>query len=252
MDIIDLIKEGPSNPALLFGLAFVLGALHGLEPGHSKTMMAAFIIAVRGTLGQAVLLGLSAAFSHTIIVWILAGAALYWGDELIGEKAEPYFMAGSGIIIIFVAFWVFYSSRPMLPKTHSHGGSHSHGGEQPHIRAHAAAVESRFRDGSATTSQVVLFGLSGGLLPCAAAVTVLILCLHIQKIALGIGLVAGFSMGLAVVLVAVGSFAALGASALRKRSGRFDSMIEKAPYLSATIIAILGAYMTYSGWSHLP
>ncbi|MEQ1714521.1 MAG: hypothetical protein ABL907_00830, partial [Hyphomicrobium sp.] len=31
-------------------VAVLLGALHGLEPGHSKTMMAAFIIAVRGTI----------------------------------------------------------------------------------------------------------------------------------------------------------------------------------------------------------
>ena len=28
--------------------AILLGALHGLEPGHSKTMMAAFIVAIRG------------------------------------------------------------------------------------------------------------------------------------------------------------------------------------------------------------
>ena len=42
-------------------VAILLGALHGLEPGHSKTMMAAFIIAIRGTVWQAVLLGLSAA-----------------------------------------------------------------------------------------------------------------------------------------------------------------------------------------------
>jgi nickel/cobalt exporter len=32
--------------------AIVLGALHALEPGHSKTMMAAFIVAIRGTVWQ--------------------------------------------------------------------------------------------------------------------------------------------------------------------------------------------------------
>ena len=30
-------------------IAILLGALHGLEPGHSKRLMTAFIIAIRGT-----------------------------------------------------------------------------------------------------------------------------------------------------------------------------------------------------------
>ena len=54
----DLIQQGSTNLWLFIPSALLLGALHGLEPGHSKTMMAAFIIAVRGTVGQAVLLGL--------------------------------------------------------------------------------------------------------------------------------------------------------------------------------------------------
>ena len=71
-------------------VAILMGALHGLEPGHSKTMMAAFIIAVRGTVAQAVLLGLSAALSHSLIIWILAALALRYNDRWDAETAEPY------------------------------------------------------------------------------------------------------------------------------------------------------------------
>jgi len=53
---------------LFLPAAVLLGALHGLEPGHSKTMMASFIISIRGTVAQAALLGLSAAFSHTLVI----------------------------------------------------------------------------------------------------------------------------------------------------------------------------------------
>jgi hypothetical protein len=81
MDIGAAIAQGAANPVLLVGTALLLGALHGLEPGHSKTMMAAFVIAVRGTVWQAVLLGLSAAVSHSIIVWVLALAALAYGPS---------------------------------------------------------------------------------------------------------------------------------------------------------------------------
>ena len=41
----DLIAQGTAHAWLFIPSAIVLGALHGLEPGHSKTMMAAFIIA---------------------------------------------------------------------------------------------------------------------------------------------------------------------------------------------------------------
>jgi ABC-type nickel/cobalt efflux system permease component RcnA len=56
----DLLQPGAAADWLLLPSALVLGVLHGLEPGHSKIMMTAFIIAVRGTAAQAVLLGLAA------------------------------------------------------------------------------------------------------------------------------------------------------------------------------------------------
>ncbi|MDP1592062.1 MAG: nickel/cobalt efflux protein RcnA, partial [Prosthecobacter sp.] len=76
-------------------IAILLGALHGLEPGHSKTMMAAFIIAIRGTIWQAVLLGLSAAISHSLLIWVLAALALHYGGQWNAEHTEPYFHLAS-------------------------------------------------------------------------------------------------------------------------------------------------------------
>ena len=61
---------------LFIPAAILLGALHGLEPGPSKTMMAAFIVAIRGTVGQAVLIGLSAAISHSLVIWLLAALSV--------------------------------------------------------------------------------------------------------------------------------------------------------------------------------
>ena len=63
MDFSQLLQQGTAHAWLYIPVAILLGALHGLEPGHSKTMMAAFIIAVRGTVWQAALLGLCAALS---------------------------------------------------------------------------------------------------------------------------------------------------------------------------------------------
>src|SRR5476651_1994986 len=95
----DLLRQGTAHAWLFIPSAILLGALHGLEPGHSKTMMAAFIIAVRGTVAQAVLLGLAATLSHSLIIWILAAAALRYGSQWSVETTEPYFQIVSGMMI---------------------------------------------------------------------------------------------------------------------------------------------------------
>ncbi len=70
-----LLQQG--NGWFFIPSAILLGILHGLEPGHSKTMMAAFIIAIKGTVKQAVMLGLAATLSHTAIVWLIALGGMY-------------------------------------------------------------------------------------------------------------------------------------------------------------------------------
>lgn len=107
MDLDAAIAQGTTNPLVLIATALVLGALHGLEPGHSKTMMASFVIAVRGTVPQAVLLGLAAAFSHSAVVWVLALAALFLGRDLVGDDMERWLTLGSGVIISLIGVWIF-------------------------------------------------------------------------------------------------------------------------------------------------
>src|SRR6266487_6783140 len=95
----DLVQQSAAHAWLFIPSALLLGALHGLEPGHSKTMMAAFIVAIRGTIGQAVLLGLSAAISHSLLIWILAATALHFGSQWDAESVEPYLQLGSAAMI---------------------------------------------------------------------------------------------------------------------------------------------------------
>ncbi|MEM6759014.1 MAG: nickel/cobalt efflux transporter [Pseudomonadota bacterium] len=272
MDLTGLIETGSANPILLFVFALALGALHGLEPGHSKTMMAAYIIAIHGTVRQAVLLGISAAFSHSIIVWVLAMVALIWGNELIGEQLEPWFIMVSGVLVLMIAAWMLWQQlRPShhnhVAHTHSHDHSHSHDHDHDHehvhshdhdshpddahARAHAEDIRARLAAGRTGTWQTVLFGLSGGLIPCPAAITVFILCLHLGKIALGVTLVSAFSLGLAATLVAAGVLAAAGLKAVSARTSRLDAIMTAAPWISAALITLIGVLIIWSGYSHL-
>jgi len=65
--------------------AFWLGALHALEPGHGKSIMGAYLVASRGGVRHAVLLGIVVTITHTIIVFILAFAALRFAASVASE-----------------------------------------------------------------------------------------------------------------------------------------------------------------------
>src|SRR5476651_2235496 len=96
-DFASLLQGG--NAWLFLPMAILLGALHGLEPGHSKTMMTAFIIGIRGSIRQAFLLGIAATISHTAVIWVLALVGLYYSSNMDLAKAEPYFQLATGIMI---------------------------------------------------------------------------------------------------------------------------------------------------------
>src|SRR4029079_5384686 len=104
-DLFQLLQQSSAHAWLFVPRPILLGALHGLEPGHSKTVMAAFIVAIRGTKAQAVLLRLSATLSHTALVWIVVLIGLQVGAQLDLTRSEHYFQIGSAILILAIALW---------------------------------------------------------------------------------------------------------------------------------------------------
>ena len=268
---VTLLQQG--NSWLFVPSAVLLGALHGLEPGHSKTMMAAFIVAIRGTVAQAVLLGLSATVSHTAIVWLIALAGLWFGRSWSTETTEPYFQVASAVLIIGVAGWMLWRTRQIgrAREDHEHGHhgrdhghahdhhhdhdhdhGHGHDGYQdPHELEHAADIRRRFARREVTTGQIVVFGLTGGLIPCPASITVLLLCLQLKRLALGATLVLCFSVGLALTMVATGTVAALGVRHAARRFRGFGDFARRAPYFSGAVILLVGVFIGYQGLAAL-
>jgi nickel/cobalt exporter len=346
-DLSQLLQQSSANAWLFVPSAILLGALHGLEPGHSKTMMAAFIVAIRGTVLQAVLLGLSATISHTAIVWVIALAGLHFGQELSGERSEAYLQLASAVIIIGIAGWMvwrtwreqneehdhhhhdepqsitlagqslsleifedgppprwrirsesgalplagdirvttvrgdgaeqtfafatqdgYLESLDEIPEPHAfkayvalagnttevlfeeHDHDHMDLGEEDdaHARAHAADIRKRFAGRRVTTAQIVLFGLTGGLIPCPAAITVLLLCIQLKQFTLGFVLVLCFGIGLAITMVSAGILAALSLRHVERHWGSFSRFAHRAPYVSAALIVMVGLY---TGWMGL-
>jgi nickel/cobalt exporter len=186
-DIVSLIQQGSSNLFIFIPIAILLGGLHGLEPGHSKTMMAAFLEFTE--------------HHHRHSIPQMSGLDLVAPDQY----------------------------------------------QDPHELAHANDIRHRFAaDQNVTIDQIIMFGLTDGLIPCPASITVLLLCLQLKKIALGALLVLRFSIGLALTMVASGVFVALGAKHLSKRWSGFSKLIQKVPYFSSALIILIGIYFGYN------
>lgn len=265
-----LLQQGTTNAWLFVPSAILLGALHGLEPGHSKTMMAAFIISIRGTTAQAVMLGLAATLSHTVVVWVVALVGLYFGTQWNETAYEPWLQLVSGLLIISIAGWMLYKTRQHLHSSahhHQHVVHDHHGGSEEmleeelematgdyqdaHELAHANDIHRHFADRKVSNRQILMFGLTGGLIPCPASITVLLLCLQLKKFTLGAALVLCFSIGLALTLVLSGVMAALSVRHISKRWSGFGEIARKAPYFSGGLISLVGLYVSYQGLSAL-
>jgi nickel/cobalt exporter len=366
-DIAEILRAG-GNGWLYLPIAVLLGALHGLEPGHSKTMMAAYIVAIRGTIGQAILLGVCAALSHSLVVWVVAMVGLSLGREILTSHFEAWLLIASGVIILGIAAWMLWRTgqslgwfrRPHhghhhhdhddhhhhdevrtigtghgvmelsifedgvpprwrlhavsgpawraedvlvtteredgsgerfrfverdgylesageIPEPHeftarlrlSHGDhahtykvtfsehdhahDHVHDDEDAHEREHAEQIARQLaaNGGNVTTSQIALFGVTGGLIPCPASITVLLICLQLGQFTLGAATVAAFSLGLAITMVSIGVAAAWGVHHASKRINLSDRVLRGLPLASAGLVATLGAIMLVQGVADL-
>ena len=113
--------------AALF-LAFGLGILHALTPGHGKTVMAAYLVGTRGTRGQALVLGPVVALSHTAGVLLLGAITLSASRLIAPERLYPYLSTASGAIVL--ALGVILLAR-RIRGAHGHDHPHGHAHERP-------------------------------------------------------------------------------------------------------------------------
>jgi sulfite exporter TauE/SafE len=90
--------------------------------------------------------------------------------------------------------------------------------------------------------RVISLGISGGIIPCPDALAVLLAAIAAGRIALGMGLILFFSLGLAFALVMVGMIIVTTKRLLTGRKG-LSRIIQYLPYISSLFITLLGILM---------
>ena len=244
-------------------VAFGLGAIHALSPGHGKTIVAAYLVGSRGTMGHAAFLGAVVTFTHTFSVFALGIGTLLLSEYIVPDKIIPWLGAISGISIVAIGGSLLYKRLNALADHghshahdhahdhshdhdhhhHGHGHSHDHGHEHPH--SHGEQPHSHVPDGKVTLASLLALGVSGGLVPCPTAMVLLLSAIALGRVALGLLLLVAFSFGLAGVLMAIGMMVLYAKHWLPDpaKTSRHP-MFRLVPVVSAFVIVCVGLVMT--------
>ena len=207
-------------PALLLA-GFLLGAMHAIQPGHGKTMVAASSIGPGGGPFQGALLGLLTAVAHMASVALIAAGL--WASRSVRPGEIHLGLARlTGFAIAAIGLW-------RLGRHLAGFGEHS--AEETHAFENAR--------------RLIPLAMAGGVVPCWDAVALVIVSEAIGRLTLGLTLLAAFSLGMATVLVAVG----LAASRLRlafARSGRQGVWERRSGIVGGLILAAIGVSLMHN------
>jgi ABC-type nickel/cobalt efflux system permease component RcnA len=310
----ELIQAEHLSAWFLFTAALIaigLGALHALEPGHGKTIVAAYLVGSKGTARHAFLLGIIVTVAHTAGVFALGAITLYASRYIVPEQLYPWLGALSGITIAGLGAYMLmrrltgtaveHSHAPGSPHSHSHLPSffhthshdhshaqshdhthahsddhslaHSHGHDHAHSHVHThapLAPHSRWmfwktRNGKQTGShpvkghpktahsvsltQLFTLGITGGIIPCPAALVVLLSACALHRIGLGLFLIVAFSIGLAAVLIGFGMLMVYARRFMTRL--QLDGPLTRRwlPAASSCFITILGLALAFQALS---
>lgn len=212
--------------------AFGIGALHSLEPGHGKSIMGAYLVLSRGRAVHAIMLGLTSAVTHTMVIVVLSLAAHGVLGAATGQAgmcedtAQIWLKVFAGALITVIGLRMVFRRAP--------GCGCSGCGTNPRVPAASGSVE---------WPTLFLLGFTNGLIPCPSALAVLLMSISAGALVSGMILVVAFGIGGAVSLIAVGLvLIKLSRGAASSISSRSWSNLAR---VSGVIIAGIGFFTCY-------
>jgi ABC-type nickel/cobalt efflux system permease component RcnA len=243
---------------LALAVAAGLGGFHALEPGHGKTVVAAYLVGTRGTARDALYLGLIVTATHTAGVYLLGVVTLYASRYVVPERVYPWLGVVSGLVIAGLGGYLFLRRYAGGSQAHAHEHTHTHGhphghthvhhdsshhqlAHHHHPHTHAAPQEHHHEQGQAVSfRQLLALGVTGGIVPCPAALVVLLSAVALHRVGFGLLLIVAFSVGLAAVLMTIGLAMVYAQHLFSRWQGEGPLITRWLPLISAATIAVFG------------
>jgi ABC-type nickel/cobalt efflux system permease component RcnA len=262
-------------------LAVVLGAAHALAPGHGKTVMAAYLVGLRGSLRQAITIGATVTVTHTAGV-LLLGLALTASRAVASERIYPWLGLASGLLLASVGTALVARALTGSRHRHDHHGpaghdhhgpaghdhhgpaghdhhgpaGHDHHGPAGHDHHGPAGQGAGLAGRPLGRRGLVALGLAGGLVPSPSAVVVLLGGIAIGHAWFGVALVLAYGIGMAATLTGIGLLLAQARSRVDRRlAGSAGSLLATAgrllPVATAAVIVVVGLALAAQGAAQL-
>lgn len=149
-------------------------------------------------------------------------------------------------------------------QSHEHTHEHHHPHEHPHVHddyhelphssrihdKHLHSAQSHEHSNAAATKEpenkwsLLLLGISGGIIPCPAAIATLLAAIAAGKIAQGLSVTLFFSLGLGIVMMSIGAALSQTGRLTEKVSENME-LGRKMGMISAALIVFIGSYTMF-------
>ena len=194
--------------------------------------MAAYLVGSGRRVLDAILLGLVIAFTHTFSVVGLGLLMKVASETFLKNIAVPAIELMAALMIIAVGVWIFYSRRPSAAHHRHHSNSHDH--------SHDIAQTETGDQAPKNLWQLLLLGVSGGLVPCPAGIAILLAAVASGQLSRGLSLVLFFSLGVAVTIVTIGIIVCKLTDIVEHFSFLRTQWTRWIPFVSGAFISLLG------------
>src|SRR5215469_14910167 len=270
-------------------IAAVLGGFHALEPGHGKTLVAAYLVGSHGKARHAVLLGAIVTAAHTVSVYALGIVTLYASKWILPERLYPWLGIASGLLVAGLGFTLFirrYLTEAPANAEHIHDDDEGHRRPHKHTHARVQRAVAHYHNwwgghveevdhhlNSEMTVQkhdrgkgddrlhhdrhgifratpalsvggLLALGITGGVVPCPAALVVLLGALTFHRVAFGLFLIVAFSAGLATTLISLGLAVVYAGHFMSRLSAQGPLTQRWLPLASSAVITVIGVTLT--------
>ena len=97
--------------------AFVLGALHSLEPGHGKTAMVAMMLDSKKKWWDSIALAISLVTSHSALIFLIAILTHFGGHLFFGGQTDKIMLEGlkaiGSLALLGIGLYLILSSKKL-------------------------------------------------------------------------------------------------------------------------------------------
>jgi nickel/cobalt exporter len=232
------------------GTAFLLGAMHALEPGHGKTAIASYMVGNKQAKNHLLTLVFSMALSHTFILLMIGVGMMFLFPLFDFKKAEYAIGIASSVILIGIGIYMLYKIKNNL---HVCSGScihHNNIQAYPILKPTGNLKMANTPEIIHTYRTTALMGILSGGIPCPSAVAAFFIAGQTGISADSIWYLLLYVMGFTFVMLLVALLFTIIGKKFNVMISNYK-FIEKSDLISAWLIIGVGiSYLLYNSFSH--